>query len=433
VGDLAERLFHDEAQSVRHKEVIVDYNADDLAMRLLIVSPVVPYPPSWGFATRVFQFVRLLSRRHEVTVVAYGNPAETDHVARLVELGATVHVVPRAVGIGAKRLTQIASVLSPRSYQWRGMYSAAMQKTLDDVMARGRFEIIQIESSQLAAFEYDPRASLVVDEHNVEYELLYRMYQTERTALRRAYNWLEYQKFKREEMGTWRRVAGCVTTSSREEAIVRQRAPGTPVVTVPNAVDVEYFQPPQAPAEGAAVALTGLMKYRPNVDAAQFFAGDILPRVHAVRPDVVFYVVGGDPAPEVRRLASDRVVVTDTVPDVRPYVHKSAVFVVPLRMGSGTRLKVLEGLAMAKAMVSTTIGCEGIEVVDCRHLLIRDDAEGFAAAVLELLQNRELGARLGAQGRELVFRKYRWETVVDDLERFHEEIRGGKHKSHSSG
>jgi glycosyltransferase involved in cell wall biosynthesis len=102
-------------------------------------------------------------------------------------------------------------------------------------------------------------------------------------------------------------------------------------------------------------------------------------------------------------------------------------------MGSGTRLKVLEGLAMAKAMVSTTIGCEGIEVVDGRHLLIRDDAEGFAAAVLELLQNRELGARLGAQGRELVFRKYRWETVVDDLERFHEEIRGGKHKSHSSG
>jgi polysaccharide biosynthesis protein PslH len=392
-------------------------------MRILIVSPVVPYPPSWGFATRVFQIVRLLARRHAVTVVAYGDTADTESVARLTEHGARVHVVPRATGIGVKRRAQIASLFSTRSYQWRGMYSAAMQRTLDEVMSREAFDIVQIESSQLAAFTYDRRPAFVVDEHNIEYELLYRMCQTERTVARRSYNWLEYQKFKREEIRTWRSASGCVTTSDREADIVRQLSGGTPVTTVPNAVDVEYFRPSPASSDAHAVAMTGLMKYRPNVDGAQFFAGEILPRVHARNPDVDFYAVGGDPSAEVQELARSHVIVTGSVPDVRPYLDKAGAVVVPLRMGSGTRLKVLEGLSMAKPMVSTSVGCEGIEVVDGEHLLIRDDAQGFADAVVELLGNPERASRLGRQGRQLVLAKYRWETVVDHLEAFLEKIR----------
>jgi sugar transferase (PEP-CTERM/EpsH1 system associated) len=387
-------------------------------MRVLIVSPFTPYPPTWGFAIRVFQFVRLLSRLHAVEVVTYGDAADTSAIAALTALGVAAHVVPRATGIVAKRREQVLSVLSPRSYQWR----AAMQQTLRDVTRRSPFDIIQIESSQLAALEYDPRAALIVDEHNIEYELLYRMFQTERTALRRGYNWLEYRKFRREEMRTWRHASGCVTTSDRERDIVQHSAPGTLVTTVPNGVDVDYFHPADREPDTNVVAMTGLMKYRPNVDAAQFFANDVMPHIRAVHPDIVFYAVGGEPSVEVRRLASPHVVVTDTVPDVRPYVHKAAVFVVPLRMGSGTRLKVLEALAMGKAVVSTSLGCEGIDVVDGEHLLVRDDPQRFADAVVELLKNPDLRARLGRQGRDLVVRRYRWETLADDLERFHQAV-----------
>ena len=136
-------------------------------MRLLIASPVLPYPPTWGFATRVFHFVRLLARRHAVTVVAYGEPGDNDAIAHLTALGVAVHAVPRGTSVGTKRLEQLSSLVSPRSYQWRAMYSSAMQRTLREVMTKERFDLIQIESSQLAVFEYDARAVLVVDEHNI--------------------------------------------------------------------------------------------------------------------------------------------------------------------------------------------------------------------------------------------------------------------------
>jgi len=164
------------------------------------------------------------------------------------------------------------------------------------------------------------------------------------------------------------------------------------------------------------------MKYRPNVDAALYFVRQVLPQILAVRPALVFYIVGGEPPAEVRELAGPHVVVTGTVADVRPYVRNAAVFVVPLRMGGGTRLKVLEGLSMRKAMVSTTLGCEGIDVEDRRHLLIADTPAAFASAVLRLLQEPALGEALAEAGRDLVDRRYRWERVVGELEAFYDEL-----------
>jgi glycosyltransferase involved in cell wall biosynthesis len=137
---------------------------------------------------------------------------------------------------------------------------------------------------------------------------------------------------------------------------------------------------------------------------------------------MIFYIVGAGATDELKRMASSNVVVTDTVPDVRPYVHRSAVFVVPLRMGGGTRLKVLEGLAMEKAVVSTAVGCEGIDVKHGEHLLIADEPRAFADAVLKLLSDRELAVTLGRRGRALVERDYRWAFIVDRLEGFYDRL-----------
>jgi len=259
----------------------------------------------------------------------------------------------------------------------------------------------------------------VLDEHNIEYELLYRMYSTEGSPLRRMYNWLEYQKFKREEVTSWQSVSGVVSTSAREEVIMRQAAPKTPVMVAPNAVNVEYFCPSDEPIDSDALVMTGLMHYRPNIDGAVYFVREILPHILASRPKAVFYIVGAGATNELKRLASDNVVVTDTVADVRPYVYKSAVFVVPLRMGGGTRLKVLEGMSMAKAVVSTSVGCEGIDVTHDEQLLIVDEARGFADAVLQLQADRARRLEMGRAGRQLVERQYRWDSVVDRLEGFH--------------
>jgi sugar transferase (PEP-CTERM/EpsH1 system associated) len=391
-------------------------------LRILVLTPSLPYPPIWGFGTRVYHFLRLLARKHAVSLLTYEEPGEAEKVTALTKV-CTVFTVSRPQETERrKRLAQLSSVVSRVSYQRRNLYSRAMQDRLDELTARERFDIIQIESSQLAGFTFDRSAKLVLDEHNIEYELLYRMYRTERSVVRRLYNWLEFTKFRREEVSTWRHVAGCVSTSQREEDIIRGLVPSAPTMVIPNAVDVDYFQPSHDAIDGNAIAMTGLMHYRPNIDGALYFIREIFPRILASQPRVVFYIVGAGAPEEIKRLASPNVVVTDTVPDVRPYVHKAAVFVVPLRMGGGTRLKVVEGLSMEKAVVSTSLGSEGIDVIDGKHLLIADKPDAFADAVLRLLRDRTYADTLGREGRTLVESRYTWETVVNRLEGFYDHL-----------
>jgi sugar transferase (PEP-CTERM/EpsH1 system associated) len=395
-----------------------------MRMRILILAPTLPYPPNWGLGIRVYQVLRLLARRHAVSLLAYAGPEDQEKIQALERLGAAVHVVPHPDrGGGGKRVAQLLSMGSPASYQRSHIYSAQMQQQLSLLSARDNYDVIQVETSPLAGFEFDRRAAVALIEHDIVYELLQRMCQTERSPLRRLFNRIEFRKVKREEIASWRTVAGCVTTSAREEQIVRQLAPDTPVAVVPNAVDVDYFLPSDGPIDETAIVMTGFMKTRPNIDGAVYFVREILPRILTARPQTVFYIVGGGAPAEVEKLAGPNVVVTGEVPDVRPYVHKAAVVVVPLRMGGGTRLKVLEGLSMRKPMVSTALGCEGIDVAAGEHLLVADEPEAFAASVIELLRDRRLAERLATGGRAVVLRHYRWETAVDRLEAFYEQLR----------
>lgn len=403
-------------------------------MRILILAPGLPHPPIWGFGIRVNQFLRILARRNDVALLTYEEPDEAEKVRAVTELGVAVHTVPRAKSTErAKRSAQLSSVFSMASYQRRSAYSRAMQARLDELAAREPIDVIQIESSQLAGFHFPAGPLVVLDEHNIEYELLYRMYQTEGSPARRMYNRLEFAKFRREEVATWRRVSGCVMTSAREEAIVNALAPGTPTMVGANAVDVDYFRPSAEPARADRLVMTGLMHYRPNIDGAVYFVQEIFPRILARRPESVFTIVGAGATDEVRRLAGPNVVVTGTVPDVRPFVYESSAFVVPLRMGGGTRLKVLEGLSMEKAVVSTSVGCEGIDVVDGKHLLVADEPQRFADAVLQVLEDREQAAALGRRGRELVEARYKWESVVERLEAFYRELAAGRERGRAYG
>jgi glycosyltransferase involved in cell wall biosynthesis len=391
--------------------------------RILIVTPSLPYPPIWGSGIRVYQFIRLLAQRHDVSVLTYQEPGEEHKATAIRQLGATLHVVPqRKRSERAKRTEQFSSLFSAGSFQRRSLFSPQLQMTLDDLAARERYDVVQVESSHLAGFSFSPDAVLVVDDHNVEFELLYRMYRSERSALRRLYNGLEFTKVKREETRAWRGAAGCILTSARDEKIVNQLAPLTPTTVGPNAVDTQHFSPVAAPAEPNALVMTGLMNYRPNLDGALYFLRDIFPRILAVQPRMVCYLVGAGATPELKAAAGRNVVVTDTVPDIRPDVHRAAAVIVPLRIGAGTRLKVLEALAMGKAVISTSIGCEGIDVVHGTHLLVADTPQAFADAVLGVVGNQALARRLGQDGRALTVGRYTWESVVEGVEHFHERL-----------
>jgi len=379
----------------------------------------------------VYQLVRELSRRHQVTLLTYGRENETpeveaENIAALRAVGAEVHVVPPPRPLGGKRGAQALSLLSPRSYQTASLRSPAMQDAVTRLLAGSAFDLIQVESSQMAAFDFGSRVPLVLDEHNLEYELLYRLYQGERAPGRRLYNWAEYVKFRREEQACWRRADACLLTSGREREILHGLLPDKPAVVVPNGVDIEFYRPSSAPVEPDSLVFTGLMSYRPNIDGVVYFVEEVLPHIHQVRPNVTLTIVGAGAGAEVERLAGPRVVVTGTVPDTREYFARAAVAVVPLRMGSGTRLKVLEGLAMGKPMVSTSVGCEGIHVRSGEHLLIADEAQALADAALRVLSDAELAASLARQGRALVEREYGWTAITTQLEIFYEKVRVGR-------
>ena len=400
-------------------------------MRILVVSPQFPYPPASGFNIRVTQMLPFLSRRHSVTLLTYAPVGAElgDGVAWLSALCDAVHVVPGGSATSSrKRIEQLLSLASSRSFQGRYLYSQSMQRTLDELCRAEPFDVIQLETSQLATFSFDPRSSVVVVEHDIVYELLHRIASAERSWFRRVYNGAEARKYAREEPERWKRAAACVVTSSREVDIVRAAGVTTPVLVVPNGVDTEYFRPSAVAPEPDTLVMTGLMSTRPNIDAAVHFATEVFPTILAARPTARVYIVGGDPPDEVSRLANDAVIVTGSVPDVRPYVHKAAVVVVPLRMGGGTRLKVLEGLSMKKPMVSTSIGCEGIDVANDEHVLVADTPSAFAAATLRLLDDAATRCRLAERGHALVYERYEWERAFAPLDALYDEIR----RSHSS-
>jgi sugar transferase (PEP-CTERM/EpsH1 system associated) len=388
-------------------------------LRILIVTPSLPYPPSWGFGIRVYQIVRYLAARHQVTLIAQAEPHEEDKVEALRGTGARVHAVVRdSRPISAKRASQLISLFAPTSYQRRGLQSHEMQSTLDRVLTEESFDIIQIESSQLSGFRFHGNTPLIIDEHNIEYELLYRTYTTERSPLRKVYNLAEFIKFRNEEQRSWKQADGCILTSDREEAILRKISPRTPTTVVPNGVDTDFFQPSPVPRGSASMVFVGVMHYRPNVDAAMYFAREILPTIVRQRPTAKFVIVGGGAPEELTRIAGPNLILTGVVPDTRPYLRDAGVVVVPMRMGSGTRLKVLEGMAVGRPLISTSLGYEGILAEHEKHLLVADDASTFAGAVVRALSDHQLADRLAAGGRELVEQRYAWTSVLQRLEAF---------------
>ena len=376
----------------------------------------------------MYQVVRELSRRHTVSVLCYASTRDEEKVAALAEVCHSVHTVAAPLPDSrSKRTAQMLSLFRRSSFQTASVRTTEMQHKATELLVGEHFDLVQFESSQMSWLELPDGVRSIVDEHNIEYELLQRMYQTERSPLRKLYNWSEFRKFRREEQASWRRADGCAVTSDREGEFLALTEPDKLIHVAPNGVDVAYFSAGSDQIDENSVVFTGLLNYRPNIDAVTFFTKQVLPLIVRRRPNVVFSIVGLGAPSEVTRLAGPNVRFIGEVPDVRPYVLGAGVFVVPLRMGSGTRLKILEGLAMEKGMVSTTLGCEGIAVRDGHHLLVADTPIAFADAVLSLLDDRQRAARLGKEGRSLVEQSYSWLSIVEGLEQFYERVLEQRH------
>jgi len=400
-------------------------------VHILNLLPYSPCPPHFGGALRIFHLLREMLRLHDVTVVMYGTPHEGELVRKA--FGGRlkgVHTVEKPLRLTGlhKRLAQIHSLVQDRSATTHAFYSDAMQQTIDRAVSATNFDLVQFETHHTGLYRIDcPGVPHIIDLQNVEYDNVRRMARASASPLRRAFYNREYRKLHREETDVFGAQDAILVTSARDKSLIDADFPLIPKFVVPNGVDTSYFRPQAGPTEPHSLVFTGAMNYFPNADGMMYFLREVFPLIQKEIPDTRVYIVGGGPPKQLMAIATENVEVTGYVEDVRPHVRKAAICIVPLRMGGGTRLKVLEAMAMEKPVVTTSVGCEGIQVVDRETALIADDPELFAASVVELMRNQDLYRKLVKNGRELVRALYEWSDVGYKLGEAYDRIMDSRH------
>lgn len=397
-------------------------------MRLLFLTPQLPYPPQQGTAIRNYHVMAGLARRHEVSLLSFIEPDQRLEAAQpLRALCHRLEVVPVPTRQFSDRLRDL--LLSGWPDMALRLASPAFASRLADWLREERFDIVQIEGIEMARyleviFSASQRPRVIYDDHNAEYVLQERAFRSDIRQPDRLhaalYSFIQWRRLRRYEAAICQQVDRVITCSPADATALRQLLPDLQVHILPNGVDTAFFRP-QVAAPVASLVFTGKMDFRPNVDAALWLVHDILPRVRQAHPEATLALVGQRPSPAVARLAEQPgVIVTGRVEDVRPYIAGAQVYVAPLRMGSGTRLKLLEAMAMGAAIVSTRLGVEGLPVDSGRHLLLADTSADFAEAVIALLDAPAQRQALGRAARQLVEAEFDWERIVPRLETIYE-------------
>ncbi len=403
-------------------------------LNILYVSQMPASPPRFGAQARLHGLMTQLAHRHDITAVMLVDDEFDIAECRLAMQAYCREVVLIKNPYGrdglAKRLLQLRSLASTKSFERLRVVVPEMQQALDKVLRAKRFDIVNLEFTFLGHCDLrqaPPGAkipALVVDSHNIDYDLARQYARTGGSLLRRLYAEANWRKLRREELGTYGRADGVYLCSVADQQRLLDDIPAARTMVIPNAADVDFYQsrPTDPKPDGRTIVFFGLMSYMPNIDGASYFIQEIWPRIAEAKPDARCKIIGGSPPQQLLALAGPRIEFTGFVPDLRPHLAEAAAVIVPLRLGGGTRLKIVEAMAMGKAMVSTTLGAEGIDAVPGRDILIEDHPDAFADAVVRLLAEPELAARIGNSARQLSETRYAWSAAAKALEGFYRGI-----------
>ncbi|MFL5521274.1 MAG: glycosyltransferase family 4 protein [Gemmatimonadales bacterium] len=404
--------------------------------RLLFLSHRLPYPPHNGAAIRTWNILRLLAAEFEVAGLCFDRP---DHHLAHVPLAERLAAMESHGQFTLLRIPQLTSrlrlladharsVATGRPYTWYVHESGEAHRALGELLDRFDPDVVHVDSMDMVRLlpQLAGRPT-VLTHHNVESQLLERRSAGESAAWRRRYLHLQAERLRRAEAEWMPRVALNVVVSPEDEEVFRDIAPTARYAVIPNGVDIEYFQPHVGPTDGCV--FVGGTTWHPNRDALHWFAGEILPRLRA-RGETSPVTWVGRVTEEERRAFDgvDGLQLTGYVDDIRPYLARAACFIAPLRFGGGTRLKLLDAWAMGKAIVSTSSGAEGLGGVDGEDLLLAEDADRFADAVVRVLRDPALRGRLEAGGRAAVETRFSWEVIGRRMSDLYRGVSGLKYE-----
>jgi sugar transferase (PEP-CTERM/EpsH1 system associated) len=402
--------------------------------KILFLTSQLPYPPHQGGAIRTYNMIVNLAPCHEIHLLSFVNsPDDVERAAPLRQYCRTIQAVRVPQRSSLKRL--LTTLFSPLPDMALRLPSVEFRRKLAARLERERFDVVQVESIEMAPYamgdvgwKMEHRPLWVFDDYNVEYVLQQRAFETDVRHPRRwigaLYSFIQWQKLRRYEAAVCQRVDRVIAVSEADKEILQKLGPGVEVAVIRNGVDTRTYHPGQIYSlvlEPHSIVFTGKMDFRPNIDAVLWFCHQVLPLIKTQVPDVHFYIVGQKPPQRLRPLAEDpAVTLTGYVDDVKPYIAGAGVYAVPLRIGGGTRLKIMEAMALGKAIVSTSLGCEGYPVTSGRELVIADTPQDFARCMVELLGDAQRRAELGLTGRRFVEERYDWRAIVPRLERVYE-------------
>ncbi|MDQ6694573.1 MAG: glycosyltransferase [Chloroflexota bacterium] len=400
-------------------------------IRILLLVPQWPDPPMQGAAIRNLQIALYLAQRHSVTLLTFEAGHAFTETTNLRSICERVEVLPLPTRGSLQRLKTLATSTQP-DMAWR-LRSDDMWSKVTEVCASERYSHIHVEGIEMATYgllaaQLMPGAKLTYDAHNAEALLQRRAFTTDvkqwRSLPRAMYSLVQWWRLRRFEKQICQVSRYVLAVSEADLEALKKLVVGhtEQMRLLPNGVEPDYWRRGVGYTEPtmsvvASIVFDGTMDYRPNVDAAVWFAHEVWPLIRQSRRDACFYIVGRNPSPAVTALEKiEGVNVIGPVDDPRGWVAGASVYVVPMRMGGGVRLKVLQAMSMACAIVSTHMGAEGIDVQDGREMLLARSPEEFARSALTLLSDGATGRRLGASARELIKQRYSWENLLPVLD-----------------
>jgi len=399
-------------------------------MRVLYFSPRICWPTISGAHLRDFYFARHLARNAQLTYVGLVNEdahSQAEQLRAKLGTGNGTEVIALRRDKSYKLTKVVRGLMGPTPLNVLNFTSPAVMAELDRILQDRSFDVAQIESMHLIAYarrirEVAPRTRLILDWHNIESEILARFAENDRNPLRAAYAKRTSSLSRNVETELLRLCHAHTVCSEREREVLRARVPDARIEVAGNGVDCDFFaQVDAANSPRQDVLFIGRMDYHANIDAALYFAREIWPLVRRRRPGLRLKIVGAQPPKAILALRQQGVTVTGTVEDVRPFYSSALVSVVPLRVGGGTRLKVLEAMAAGTPVLSTTLGAEGLAITAGKNILIADTPQAMADAIVSLEANSPVWQELVANGRRLVHEKYDWSVVGETLWQLHSE------------
>jgi sugar transferase (PEP-CTERM/EpsH1 system associated) len=395
-------------------------------MKVLFISWWFPYPANNGSKIRIFNLLRELAKHHEITLLSFAEPGEASKADRdvLLDMCRQVHVAPR-IHFSPKHVRALVGFLSPRPRSLVDAYSPVMARLIRDKIAEDGYNLIL--ASELDSIPYALQVNGVPRVlEDLELAVRREKYASQTNLTRQLRYGLSWWKTARYVRQALHQFDACTVVSEEERQLLAKIVPQSPpVAVIPNGVDLAFNSGDFGPPEPGALVYNGALTYDANFDAVSFFLAEVWPRIRARRPDARFYITGHTGGVPLADLPpAERVVFTGYLDDVRPRVAQSQAAVIPLRIGAGTRLKILEAMALETPVVSTSKGVEGLEVTHEENVLVADDPGDFARAVVHLLEDEDLSAKLSANGRQLVEKRYSWEMCVRQLKQLLDQVVG---------